>query len=1031
MFMNDWENQNLTHFNRLEPRAIEAIQTADSKSLNGIWKFRLYADPESVEDDFYDSEPDLCEWDEIAVPSNWQMEGYGHPHYTNSAYPFSINPPFVPNDNPTGCYVREFEIPQSWAKKQIILRFNGVDSFFYVFINGEKIGMSKGSRIISEFDITKYVSVGHNTIAVEVLQWSDATYMEDQDMWWMSGIFRNVTLSALPPVAIYDIAANPVLDKTYTKGKLSVALTLKNFTRKPYKGFTISGMLYAPDGTPVFQNSTALNADMRSEQVKDITLNFAEIKNTETWTAEIPLLYTLALTLQDHKGKIVDQKTMKIGFRRIEIKGGNLLINGKAVFIRGVNRHDFHTDLGRAVTIEAIREDLLQMKRHNINAIRTSHYPNDPAFYDLCDEYGFFVMAEADMESHGFTYSQGKNPSMWPDWEKPIVERSVRMVKNFRNHPCIFSWSMGNECGMGENIYKAAEAVRAIDNSRLIHYERDQEMKSMDIYSMMYPTPETWAKNAGKFAKKHPALLCEYGHAMGNGPGGLEDYFQTFIKHKNMQGGFIWEWCDHGIRTFNEDGVEYFAYGGDFGEYPNDGNFVADGLCFPDKSPTPGLLEYKQIIAPVRVAAVDLKNKIVAITNWYDYRTLDHLRCIWNLTENGKVIQSGPLPLPSIAAGKTENVAVPFKDPAVFKPGAEYFLNFTFQLDCDTTWAPCGHIVAAAQLKMNYPVPPCIPALPPDEVKVQEFQHDIIIAANGTEYQIDKLHGKLFHWEKDGTSLLLDGPALNFWRAPIDNDMYIVKEWKKAGYDHMMERTNSVKVIKYTKKNTVAVQVQTYIAPPRYHRWGIHATYTYEFFADGSFTLNVDGKTYRDNDVYDDKINSFLSLDKMPPFPRIGLTFRMPFEFDRATWFGYGPGESYSDSKSASHVGLFKKTAAEMFTNYTMPQENGTRHQVRRMAVTNLKTSGILAAGMPYFDFSVKHCSDAALEKAGHPHEIQWDEDAVTVNIDWKHQGVGSGSCGPQIPAEHSIPFADFHFAVKFRALTSGELNDDTFFTLL
>lgn len=1026
----DWENQILTNINRLAPRAIAAMESAESKSLNGTWKFQLYTDPESVDPDFFVPGADLCEWDDITVPSNWQMEGYGHPHYTNSAYPFSINPPFVPNDNPTGCYVREFEIPESWAKKQIILRFNGVDSFFYVFINGEKVGMSKGSRIISEFDITPYIHVGFNTIAVQVMQWSDATYIEDQDMWWLSGIFRNVTISALPDVAIYDIVTNPVLDKTFTKGDLSVALTMKNFSARAVKGYTVTGILLDPAGAEVFKNASAVKVELKKSETKDITLQFPQIKNTENWTAETPALYSLTLTLCDAKGLVVDVKTLKVGFRRIEMKGCNLLINGKAVFIRGVNRHDFNTDLGRALTYDAIQEDLLQMKRHNINAIRTSHYPNDPAFYDLCDQYGFFVMAEADMESHGFTYSQGKNPSMWQDWETPIVERSVRMVKHFRNHPCIFSWSMGNECGMGENMCKAAVAVRAIDNTRPIHYERDQEMKTMDIYSMMYPTPEVWEKNAEKHAKTHPALLCEYGHAMGNGPGGLEDYFQVFIKNKHMQGGFIWEWCDHGIRTCDKNGTEYFAYGGDFGEYPHDGNFVADGLCFPDKSPTPGLLEYKQIIAPVRVAASDLKKGIVSITNWYDYRTLDHLLCIWDLTENGKVIQSGLLPLPSIPAGMTGEVTVPFKKPVV-KPGAEYFLNFTFQLASDTIWASCGHIVATAQLKLDYPVPPCPAVKVSGAIYADEDEHFIYISANGAEYQIDKLHGKIYAWEKDGTPLLLDGPALNFWRAPLDNDMYIVKQWRNAGYDHLMERVDSVKLLTNKKNNTVKVQVRSYIAPPRYHRWGIHAEYTYEFLADGSFVLNVDGKTYRDDDVYDDKINSFLMVEQMPPFPRIGLTFRMPCEFDRATWFGYGPGESYSDSKSASHVGFFKKTAVEMFTNYTTPQENGTRHQVRRMAVTDLKSSGILVAGMPYFDFSIKHCSDAALEKAGHPHEIQWDEDAVTVNIDWKHQGIGSGSCGPQIPPEHSIPFGDFHFAVKFRGLTPGELNDDTFFTLL
>lgn len=1025
----DWENQRLTNINRMEVRSAAACKTDRSKSLNGIWKFRLYADPESVEPEFTAPDADLCEWDEIPVPSNWQMEGYGHPHYTNSAFPFPIHPPYVPNDNPTGCYVRQFEIPEDWSGHQIILRFNGVDSFFYVSINGEKAGMSKGSRLLSEFDITQYVSPGINTIAVQVIQWSDASYIEDQDMWWLSGIFRNVTVSALPLVTIYDIVAHPVLDKTFTKGKLSLELTLKNYSVKAQNGYTVNASLQAPDGSAVFTADQSTTIDLKKAETKVFALQFPEIKKTETWTAETPALYTLSLTLQDAKGKVTESKELKVGFRNIDYKGKNILINGKIVFIRGVNRHDFNTDLGRALTYDAIREDLIQMKRHNINAIRTSHYTNDPVFYELCDQYGFFVMAEADFESHGFLYEQNKNPSMWEEWEDAIVERSTRMVKNFRNHPCIFCWSIGNESGMGRNILKAAEGIRAIDKSRPVHYQLDQKLESMDVFSQMYTNPDNWVTNAGKFADKHPALLCEYGHAMGNGPGGLEDYFQVFINNKNLQGGFIWEWCDHGIRTVDEDGNEFYAYGGDFGEYPNDGNFVADGLCFPDKTPTPGLLEYKQIIAPVRVTAVDLKKGIVAITNWYDYRSLDHLNCFWNLTENGKVIQSGLLPLPAIAAGTTENVQVPYKKPAVLKPGAEYFLNFTFQLASDTIWASCGHTVANAQLKVDYPVPTRIRPLPTGEVDVWEDDHYYVISANGTDYQIDKLHGTLCLWEKEGTPLLVEGPKLNFWRAPIDNDMYIAKEWRKAGYDHLAERTESVEVKENKKNNSVLVRVKTYIAPPKYHRWGIHAEYLYEFTADGAFTVQVSGSVSKDKEMYAE--GNFYGLEQMPPFPRIGLTFRMPCDFDNAAWFGRGPGESYSDSKSAAPVGFYKKNAAELFTNYTTPQENGTRHEVRRVAVTNLKSTGILVAGMPFLDFSVKHCSDKALEDAGHPHEIEWDEDAVTVNIDWRQQGLGSNSCGPRPSEAHTIPFADFKFSFRFLGIASGELDDETFFTLL
>ena len=1039
---NDWENQKITNLNRLESRTLmtpfadrETALSGDKsaspfrKTLSGAWKFQLFDNPQSVQKDFFCEEADLSDWDDIVVPSMWQMEGYGVPHYTNSQYPFPIDPPNVPVENPTGCYVRDFEIPENWNGKRIILTFRGVDSFFYVWVNGKKTGMSKGSRIVSEFDITDLVNVGTNVIAVQVIKWSDATYIEDQDMWWLSGIFREVSLTAEAVVSIYDAVTNASLEKDYATGNLSLEAIICNIG-KAVKGYYVTAELYDPEGTPAFKDGVTAVLTMKGNETKSLKLKFPALKNTAAWTAETPNLYTLLISVRDAKKNILEVRSLKIGFRNVEMKDGNILINGKRVMFYGVNRHEFHTDLGRAVTFDAMVEDLLQMKRHNINSIRTSHYTDHPEFYDLCDQYGFYVMAEADLESHGFMYEEGMNPTMWKEWEKPIVERGTRMVKSFRNHACIFSWSMGNEAGWGCNTAKMVKEVRALDPGRPIHYERDTEMEAVDIFSQMYTKPDVWVENAKPYAGKNPAILCEYGHAMGNGPGGLQDYFDVFEANKNMQGGFIWEWCDHGIRTWNEDGQEYFAYGGDFGEYPNDGNFVADGLVFPDKTASPGLIEYKKVIAPVKVAAGNLKKGEVKISNYYDFLTLDHLSCVWSLSENGSPIQSGMIMLPEIKARTTKAVKIPFVLPKNLKPGAEYFLNLTFQLAKDTIWARCGHEIAWGQLPVA--VAPQLPAAGiTDTIFADENDELIQIRANETLYQFDKVYGTLNAWERNNVPLILKGPELNFWRAYTDNDKpYLLPKWKLAGYDHMMSRTESVKLIK--GKKSVKVQIITRIAPPGYHRWGILAEYLYDFASDGSFALTVSGKFQTEYNQAGVKryINLITGIEELPPLPRIGLTMRIPGEFSNAAWFGLGPGEAYSDTKTAQRVGYYKMPVDSMFTNYVRPQDNGNRHETRRMALYDVKMCGLMVAGTPYFDFSAKHCTDQALDEAKHPHEIAPD-DAVTLNLDWKQCGIGSGSCGP-LPAEkYLIPAEDFSFTMKFRGFGPDELNDKSFFTLV
>ncbi len=1030
----DWENQEITNINRLESRAWlasyidrdEALADCAAQSpfrmtLNGNWKFLFFHSPAEVEcgEGF---EERFEEGTDMPVPSNWQMEGFGIPQYTNSLYAIPLDPPNVPNDNPTGVYMRTFDVPKEWEGRSIILRFGGVDSFFYVYVNEKLVGMSKGSRIASEFDVSDIVAVGINTIEVKVLQWSDATYLEDQDMWWLSGIFREVSLSAEPKSCIYDISSKARLDGKFRDGTIATEVVLRN----PKKGLSVTVELLDAEGKAAIKPLTAA--------AKATVKLSSAVKAPKHWTAETPNLYTLLVSLYDGKS-LVEAKSLKVGFRNVEVKGGNLLVNGKAVLIRGVNRHEIHPDNGRAVTYEDMLADILLMKRSGINAVRTSHYSNEPRLFDICDEYGLYVFSEADFETHGFTYAEGQNPSMWPSWETAIVERGVRMVKALRNHASIIVWSMGNESGFGCNVKAMAKAVRALDD-RPIHYERDQEMQTADIWSQMYPTPQAWVEASEKYAGKFPAILCEYGHAMGNGPGGLEDYMQTFLSHDNMQGGFIWEWCDHGLRTIDENGNEYFAYGGDFGDVPNDGNFVADGLVFPDRRPSSGLIEYRKVIEPVRVSGKDVAKGLFTIWNLYDFNSLDHLFVAWNVTDNGRVVQSGIMDAPKCAAGQKAALVVPYRKPG--SPNGECFLNISFRQKDATAWAEQGTEVAWGQFAI-----PCKAKVLPKpqcgaDITVDDDDDAIEICVNNNLFIFDKVSGELARWERNGEEIVSAGPKLNIWHAPTDNDRNIVHEWRKYSYDRLTARCKSIDA--ELNDDCVVVTVKARVQPVptgsigiRGSMWGYDTIFTYTIRRDGSMRLDVnaefivkDGEKY----VHVTKKNAdFGIIPEMPYIPRMGIMFKTPKTFCRAAWFGLGPGEAYSDSMTAQRVGFYKMSVKDLWTEYLTPQENGNRHDVRRMSLCNLKTCGFFAKGDHTFDFSVHPCTLENLTEAKHPQDIV-EDDYMNVYLDFAQSGLGTNSCGPRPAEKYLIRHGDFKFSFDLRAVMPGELNDNSFFQL-
>ena len=1013
--MNDWENPELVHRNRLPARAyafpypnaelaarLDPSASPWVKSLNGKWRFDYSETPIESPEGFYAPGFDASKWDKIEVPSCWQMKGYGRPHYTNVLYPFPVDPPRVPTENPTGSYLREFDIPADWPDKQVILRFDGVDSAFHVWVNGEEVGFSKGSRIPAEFDVTDLVQPGMNMLAVRVYQWSDGSYCEDQDMWWLSGIFRDVTLIAKPQTSVRDVRVQTTFDAEYRDAVLSIGTVVRNSA----EGFRVAAQLLDGDS----RIATA-GADV------GVTIEIP-VKNPKKWSAETPYLYTLLVSLIDTNGSVIEVTPVKVGFRQVDMKGGNLLVNGKAIKFKGVNRHEHHPDFGRTIPLETMVQDILLMKTHNVNAVRTSHYCDDPRWYDLCDYYGIYLIDECDLETHGFgTNGWRRNPADDPKWEAACVDRMVRMVERDKNHPSVIMWSLGNESAFGCNHYAMAKRTREIDPTRPIHYEGDQEVKVADVFSQMYthldkviefgsaelaPGAEDPAHRA-----EIPFILCEYAHAMGNGPGGLVDYWDGFYKYPRLQGGFIWEWIDHGIRQPVGRGhhvpaqqAEYFAYGGDFGEYPHDGNFICDGLVFPDRTPSPGLIEYKKVIEPVKVEAVDVASGRFRITNRYDFRTLEHLKLTWTVEVEGKPFANGFADVPNVAPGDTVEAKIAYQSPSAIPP--KCYLTLSFALAKDESWAAAGHEVAWAQFELPASVQttPSIEALP---LEMEESPTRVCVTGRDFELVFDRVRAMISKWTVNGCALVLSGPRLNFWRATTDNDRSWdnAGAWRNAGLEHMSHRTDGVEV-KRLDSGAVQIIARVRIAPPSVDR-AFACDYTYTISGSGEIALEIHG---------------IPEGDWPDTLPRIGLTMAVPLDLRQVSWFGRGPGESYIDSKQAGRFGRYSMDVDEMYTPYVFPQEFGNRTDTSWVSLTDSGGLGLLAEGDPTINFSAMRFAAADLERARHTYELK-PRDEVILNLDYRHNGLGSASCGPGPWKQYLLHPEEFAFKVVLRAITS------------
>ncbi|KAI1880930.1 hypothetical protein JX265_001170 [Neoarthrinium moseri] len=991
----DWSNLKVIHRNTLPPRSHFFSYNSDADALvndpgrarslllSGLWGFDLAESPFGGPRDFYKPDFDNAEWPLIKVPGMWQCQGFGKgPQYTNVNYPFPVNPPHVPfDDNECGRYITRFAVPDQLKDgTQWRLRFEGVDSSFTVWLNGREVGYSQGSRNPSEFDVTSYLDVDsvENYLAVEVYQRCDGSYIEDQDQWWLSGIFRDVWLHSFPSIRIEDFHVQTKIDDDYIDATLDVTVQLNVPQAR------VALKLLDDDGKAIID-------DVHSSDQTIVPCQH-RLKSPKKWTAEEPNLYTLILSV----GTVY--VSQKIGFRRTELIGGVFCVNGSPVKIRGVNRHEHHPESGRTVPYDFLKDDLLQMKFYNINALRTSHYINDPRLYEIANEIGLWVLDEADLECHGFGEVGGDPASFTsdnPDWKEAYVDRAKQMVTRDKNHPCIIMWSLGNESFYGRNHQAMYDEIKRVDPSRLIHYEGDQDAQTADVFSRMYTSVSDMIKHAGEREWKKPFVMCEFAHAMGNGPGAIKEYIEAFYKYPRLMGGFVWEWANHGLKAKNADGEDYMAYGGDFGDDPNDYNFVMDGLCFANHGPGPGLWEYAKAIEPVQVTGVN--GLEVEIVNRYDFLTLDHLECYWGFITDREQVIGRHVQIPKGIKPHAKAKLVVGGMPRAF--ASEAWLRLEFVLGKRTPWAYPGHVVAVSQVPLSRPrsltmlktlSSPAVPGIKRTEGAIK------VVLTNGTIFGFSQVTGAfnfLSNQNQPEHNLITEAPALDFYRALTDNDRGgHGKEWIDCRLHQT--RNHYTKVTTREGNGVLEIIVEGRVAPPVL-AWSVDTVTTY--------TITADFCSVR--------IKAKPRGQLLPTtFARFGLTFGLK-DVRIVEWFGRGYGESYCDKKESQHMNTYGTTVDGLFTNYDFPQDCGNRTDVRWVELREdwgAELEGrLLRARFGDHDgasFSAMHYTTKDLDECTHPYELRKRkrEDTV-VRLDWYHHGLGTASCGPATLPQYQL----------------------------
>ncbi|MDO6435179.1 glycoside hydrolase family 2 TIM barrel-domain containing protein [Flavitalea sp. BT771] len=1011
----DWENEQVFGINKeathvdYTPYATMAQALKDEASLSpyyltmdGQWKFNWVKQPSERPLDFFNTRFDDSKWPAIPVPSNMEMQGYGTPVYTNITYPFTADPPRVmgkvPTDwtlhkepNPVGSYRRYFDLPAGWKEKETFLHFDGVQSAFYCWINGQKVGYSENSMSPAEFDITPYLRPGRNLIAVEVYKFSDGSYLEDQDMFRFSGIFRSVYLYAAPKLHIRDFFLQSHLSDDLSSAVLSIRADVKNDGLQKSAASLLEVGVYGPDGRwlsdkmPNAKEITTVNAG--SERSCLLTIS---VDRPSLWSAEDPALYKVVLHLKDGKGKTLEWLSADFGFRKIEIRDSRLYVNHRPVLLKGVNRHEVHPQYGKTVPPATMIRDIRLMKQYNINTVRTCHYPDDPLWYKLCDQYGLYVIDEANLETHGMGDRLTKDPA----WKAAYVDRETRLVERDKNHPSVIIWSMGNESWAGENFVAGRSAILQLDKSRPIHYEGYNEIA--DIESCMYPSIKTLIAEGEKTSSK-PFFMCEYAHAMGNAVGNLKEYWDVIGTHDRLIGGCIWEWVDQGVNKRipgDTTGRTFFAYGGDFGDLPNDGAFSIKGLVTSDRQVKPELEEVKKVYQYIKVVPEDPLHGTLNITNTYGFTSLDKFTLHWTLARDGEIVESGTMPPLDLAPGRSAKITVPFHKPEIF-PGAEYWLRVEFQLSEDAAWAQQGHIVAWEQVAVPFTVPPKPALAVADLPDLHTTQNDKELAVHSQSFDcsFDKTTGtisSLVYARRPVITRASDGPMFNLYRARLDNDRTEERgpaiEWMKAGYDSLVYTLKSFRVDTAGSKSLIVTTVTD--ARTR-SGFSVDVTMQYTVYGNG----------------YIDVLARFAPRKSDLDIPRLGIRMALHHRLEKVQWYGRGPHENYADRKESAAFGEYSRTVTGMLEPYERPQGMANREDVRWVRVTDEEEEGIRIVAHGKMNFTALHFTDQDLWQAPHLYQLHPREETI-LSLDYRQLGIGNASCGPTPLPQYYIPDA-------------------------
>ncbi len=987
-------------------------------SLDGEWQFRLEKRPEDAAA-FLDEEQRARSgmagasagaadgWGAMPVPGSWQMHRTDDlPHYTNVPMPFPEAPPEVPAANPTGIYRRTLAIPKEWEGRRVVLHFGGADNTLLVYWDGKPVGLSKDSRTPAEFDVTGLVRAGgtHELTAV-VIKWSDASFVEDQDHWWLSGLHREVFLEAMPALHLADLEVRAGLAEDGKTGTLEVLAWTGITGGAAREGAVVEVSLWR-GGKPVWkaplQGEVGARRSGQHARVYGQASVRATVKGVRRWTAEDPVLYRVVVVVRGGDGAC-DATAVDAGFRRVEVRGGNLLVNGKAVLIAGMNRHDHHDRLGKAVPREALEMDARRMKQFNVNAVRTSHYPNDPYWLELCDRYGLYVIDEANIEAHAFVHEVCRDAR----YRGAFLDRVANMVARDRNHPCVIAWSLGNESGYGPNHDAAAGWVRAADPSRVLHYEGaisrwlgegwEGGRRATDIVCPMYAgiaEIEAYAKD--KRADR-PLILCEFSHAMGNSNGSLADYFAAFERHRLLQGGFVWEWIDHGIVRRDEAGRKWWVYGGDFGDEPNDANFVCDGMVWPDRRPHPGLYEFKHLAQPVRVRAGSRPGR-VTVVNRRRFSGLEDLKGHWEMKAGDRVLRRGAMPALKLGPGESREIALPLKA-ARGEPGEEVFLDFTWVTVKAAEWAPAGHLVAWDQVALpaarkRRVQRKAVAAAEGEPWAVENGRKMVTAVRGGTRAVFDLEVGRMVSFAVDGAEALVAGPTLNAWRAPTDNDgirLWQGQEnkplgrWRNLKLDRMQLRLRSARMLE-GRGGVAGVELE-HEASGR-EVWGdLRHRHRYVWLPDGRLRVE----------------NEFWVAKELADLPRLGVRMVLGPGWENLRWFGRGPWENYPDRKASALVDVFRSTVRDQYVPYILPQEHGLKCDVRWMELGREAGGVVRFTGTPMFQFSASHLAAEDLEEARHTCDLK-PRAATILCVDAAHRGLGTASCGPDTLERYRIP---------------------------